>query len=176
MSIVPAGGPLAAASFLAVEPTLFVSTLVLFLLFAWVLAKFGWGPLLKIIEQREKTVREGVEGAQKAREEAEALLEQHRELLRAAGREREDLVKRALAEADQIKADLVARGKAESDTLVQRAREAIEMEKTKVAGELRAELGELVVEATARILKSSLTPEAQKKLVDDFIAALPDAH
>ena len=170
------GVPLAAGGLTDVEPVLFWSTLVLFALFAAVLGKFGWGPLLQVIEEREKSVRESVEGALKAKTEAEALLAKHHELLREATREREEIVKRALAEAEQMKADITARAKAESDQILQRAKEQIEREKSKAILELRAEVGELAVEAAARIVKSSLTPDVQKKLVDDFLTALPQAR
>jgi F-type H+-transporting ATPase subunit b len=171
-----AGVLIAAGSLTDVEPVLFWSTLVLFVLFATVLGKFGWGPLLQIIEEREKTVKDAVEGAQKAKTDAEALLAQHKELLREATREREDIVKRAIAEAEQIKADLSARAKAESDQMIQRAKEQIDREKSRAILELRAEVGALAVEAASRIVQSSLTPAAQKKLVDDFITALPQAR
>jgi F-type H+-transporting ATPase subunit b len=85
-------------------------------------------------------------------------------------------MKRAVSEAEQLKADLTARAKAEGDQLLQRAKEQIEREKTRALMELRAEVGELAVEAASRIVKSSLTPDAQKKLVDDFITALPQAR
>jgi F-type H+-transporting ATPase subunit b len=176
MLAVASGSLLAAGSFVDVNTSLFFSTLVLFILFAAVLAKFGWGPLLKVIEEREKSVRSAVEGAQQARTEAESLLNQHRELMREATREREEIVKRAIAEAEQLKADLSAKAKSESDQIVQRAKEQIERETSRALLELRAQVGELAVEAASRIVQSSLTPDAQKKLVDEFITALPQAR
>jgi F-type H+-transporting ATPase subunit b len=170
------GTLLAAGSFVDVNTALFWSTLVLFALFAVVLGKFGWGPLLKVIEEREHHVREAVEGAQKAKVESEALLGQHREMLREATREREEIVKRARTEAEQLKADLTARAKAEGDQLVQRAKEQIEREKTRVMLELRAQIGTLAIEAAGKLVQSSLSPDAQKKLVDEFITALPNAR
>src|SRR6058998_2024660 len=74
-------------------------TIVLFALFAAVLTRFGWGPLLRAIEEREKGIRDAVEGAQKAHGEAQALLAQHKEALQQARREREDIIKQAVAEA-----------------------------------------------------------------------------
>jgi F-type H+-transporting ATPase subunit b len=151
-------------------------TFVLFCIFAFVLSKLGWGPILKIVEEREKGIHEAVEGAQKAKVESEALLNQHRELLREATREREEIVKRALAESEQMRADASARAKAEGEQLIQRAKEQIEREKSRAILELRAEVGQLAIEAAAKIVQSSLNADAQKKLVDDFITALPRAR
>lgn len=176
MLAVTTGALLAEGSFVDVHTSLYYSTLVLFVIFAVVLGKFGWGPLLKMVEERERTVQDAVDGAHKAKTESEALLNQHRELLREATREREEIIKRAMAEAEQIKTDLTARAKSEGDQLVQRAKEQIEREKARAILELRAEVGELAIEAASRIVQSSLTADAQKKLVNDFIAALPSAR
>ena len=85
--------PLAAAEggaggLLSVDTTLLVSTAILFALFAWVLGKFAWGPLLRIVDDREQNIRTSVETAERAAAEAKETLEQHQEMLRGAGRER----------------------------------------------------------------------------------------
>jgi F-type H+-transporting ATPase subunit b len=152
---------------------LFLWTLVLFSLFAGVLARFGWKPLLKMIEDREKSVRDAVEGAQKANAEAEALLAQHQDLLRSAGRECEEILKKATQEADAIRAELVANAKDEAEGLIGRAREEIARETRHALVEARTQIADLAVEAASKIVVSSMTPEAQKKLVQDFVDNLP---
>ena len=148
-------------------------TVVLFILFAVLMTKLGWRPLLNAIEEREKGNRGAVDGAQKAHAEAQALLAQHKEMLRDAGREREEIIKRALKEAEQLKADLTARARAESDQMVQRAREQIEREKGQAILELRTQVADLAMQAASKIVASSMTPEAQRKLVDEFIKTMP---
>lgn len=157
------------------DTTLFWATLVMFALFAFVLGKFAWGPLLGIIEEREKSVRTAVDEAHQANAEAQKLLEQHREMVREAGRERAELIEKAAAEAEQVKTDLVAKARDEGEKLVQRARDQIEREKSAAIQELRGQVADLAVEAASRIVTSSLTPESQRKLVDDFIRDLPKA-
>ncbi len=158
-----------------IDTALFVSTLVLFTIFAFVLTKFGWKPLLAMIEEREKSVRDAVDGAHQANTEAQALLDKHKEMLREAGRERDEMIKRALKEAEQLKADLQAKARAEADQMIQRAKDQIDREKTQAIQELRAQVADLAVAAASKIVTSSLTPEAQKKLVSDFITTLPKA-
>jgi F-type H+-transporting ATPase subunit b len=156
-----------------IDRTLFVATLVMFAIFAFILAKFAWGPLLSAIEGREKSVRDEIEGAQKANAEAQALLAQHKEMMREAGREREELVGRAKQDAEAFKNDLMTRARTEADQIVKRAKEQIEREKGQAIQELRAQVADIAVEAAGKIVRSSLTPEAQKKLVSDYINSLP---
>ena len=172
--------PLASAgggggSFLSVDTTLLWSTLVLFALFAWVLGKFAWGPLLKIVGEREKGIRDSVESAEKAAAEAKALLAKHQEMLRDAGREREEILARALKEAETARTDLVEKARSDAEHIVQKAREQMQNEKNQAIAELREQVADIAVEAAGKIVKSSLTPEAQKKLVDEYITSLPRA-
>jgi F-type H+-transporting ATPase subunit b len=164
---------LAAGGLTDIDFGLTLWTIVLFVLFTVLMTKLGWGPLLKAIEEREKGIRGAVDGAQKAHTEAQALLAQHKEMLREAGRERDDIIKAAMKDAEQLKADLATRAKAESDQMVQRARDQIEREKNQAILELRGQVADLAVQAASKIVQSSLTPDAQRKLVDDFLKTMP---
>jgi F-type H+-transporting ATPase subunit b len=161
---------------LSVDATLLWGTLVVFALFAWILGRFAWGPLLKIVDDREKTIREQVDAAQLAAAEAKDLLAQHQEMLKGAGREREEILQKATKEADALRADLVGKARAEAEQAVARAKEQIGREKEQAIAELRAQVADIAVEAASRIVKSSLTEEAQRKLVDDYIRDLPRAQ
>ncbi len=174
VSLVPAA--LAAGGFTDLEFGLTLWTVVLFAIFAFVLTKLGWKPLLAMIAEREKSIHDAVGSAQKANEEAQRLLAQHQELIREAGRQREEIMKRALADAETVKTDLIAQARAESERMVQKAKEQIEREKKLAIQELRSSVADLAVEAAAKIVQSSLTPEAQKKLVHEFIDSLPQAR
>ena len=147
-------------------------TLVLFVLFAGVLWKFAWGPLLATIDAREKSVKDEVEGAHRANAEAALLLERHKELLRDAGRERDELMKRSRAEADQVRNELQAKARVEADQVLERAREQIQRERDAAIIVLRGQVADVAIEAAAKIVESSLTKDAQKKIVDEFVASL----
>jgi F-type H+-transporting ATPase subunit b len=153
-----------------------LASIVLFGLFAYVLSKFGWRPLLDMIEERERNIRTAVEGAHKANTEAQALLIQHKETLREAGQQREDIIKKAFADAEQTRANLVAQAKADAEKQLQKAREQIQREKQLAIQEIRGEIADLAMGAAAKIVESSLTKDVQRKLVDEFIEGLPGKH
>src|SRR3954464_1651875 len=167
---------LAAGGFTDLEFGLTLWTVVLFALFAFVLTKLGWKPLLHMVEEREKGIRDSVASAEQARDEAQRLLTQHQELIREAGRQREDIMKRALADAETVRADIMATAKSEADRMIQKAKDQIDREKKLAIQELRNSVADLAVEAAARIIQSSLTPDAQRKLVHEFIDTLPESR
>lgn len=153
--------------------TLSLFTIILFSLFVLVLSKFAWGPLLSAIDAREKSIRETIEGAHKAHADALAVLAQHKELLRELGAQREEIIKRAAKEADEFKVDLVANARSEVDDMLRRHKEQITREMSVAQAKLREEVVDLAVLGAAKIVASSMTPEAQKKLVSEFVNSLP---
>jgi len=181
VSVVAARLALAAAEgggggILSVDATLVWGTLVVFALFAWILGRFAWGPLLKIVDEREKTIREQVDQAEQAAAEAKSLLARHQEMLKGAGREREEILGKALKEAESLRTELVGKARAEAEQAVARARDQMQREKEQALADLRSQVADIAVEAASRIVKSSLTDEAQRKLVDDYIRDLPRAQ
>jgi F-type H+-transporting ATPase subunit b len=162
-------------SITSVDTTLFWATLVAFAVFAFILAKFAWGPLLKIVDEREKTIRDQVESAERAAAEAKTTLEKHHELLRGAGRERDEILARAGRDSEALRAELQQKARADAEQIVARAREQMQREKEQAIVELRTQVADIAVEAASRIVKSSLSEEAQRKLVDDYIKELPRA-
>jgi F-type H+-transporting ATPase subunit b len=164
---------LAGGALTDVDLVLSVATVIVFVLFAFVLTRFGWKPLLAMIEEREHNIRTAVEGAHQANSEAQALLVQHKEMLREAGQQREDIIKQALADAEQTRSSLTAQAKAEAEKQLAKAREQIQREKQLAIQQIRGEIADLAIGAAAKIVESSLSPEAQRKLVDEFIEGLP---
>ena len=158
---------------MSVDTTLMLASVITFLIFATILAKFAWGPLLKIVDEREKTIRDQVESAEKAAADAKSMLAQHQELLRGASRERDEIFARATKDSEALRAELQVKARADADQVVARAREQMLREKDQAIAELRAQVADIAVEAASRIVKSSLSEEAQRKLVDDYIKELP---
>jgi F-type H+-transporting ATPase subunit b len=158
---------------MSVDTTLMLASVITFLIFATILAKFAWGPLLKIVDEREKTIRDQVDSAEKAAADAKSMLAQHQELLRGAGRERDEIFARATRDAEALRAELQLKARADADQVVARAREQMLREKDQAIAELRAQVADIAVLAASRIVKSSLSEDAQRKLVDDFIQELP---
>ena len=156
-----------------IDWTLSFFTIVLFVLFVLVLSKFAWGPLLAAIDAREKSIRDAIEGSQKASAEAAALLAQHKDLVRQIGAEREEIIKKAAKEAEEFRVDLMTKARSDGEDIVRRAKEQIAREASVAMAKLREEVADLAVLGAAKIVASSMTPEAQKKLVSEFVDTLP---
>ena len=103
---------------LNIEPGLIIWTVITFIVLLIVLRKVAWGPILSALEQREHTIRNSLEEAQRARQDAEQLLAQHQRMLADANREVGRLLEQGREEAERLRISLTEQARAEA----QRAR------------------------------------------------------
>lgn len=166
--------PVLAAGIMDLKPGLTIWTAITFLLLLVVLSKFAWGPIVKMLDERERTIREAIEQAKKERAEAEKMLKDQTAALSAAQREAAALAQQSKQEVEVLRADLTARARKEADELVASARKQIQDEKAKALVELRGQVADLAIEAARRLIKSSLDEKTQRQLVEEYIRTLPD--
>src|SRR5512137_521636 len=129
--------PVLAAGIMDLNPGLTLWTAITFLLLIVVLGKYAFGPIVKMLDEREKTIRGAIDQAKHEREEAEKLLAQQKESLQRAQRDAAEMAKRNQQEMEAYRTQLTAQAKKESDELVAGARKQIEEEKAKAISELR---------------------------------------
>jgi F-type H+-transporting ATPase subunit b len=168
-----AASPVLAAGIMDLNPGLTLWTAITFILLIFVLGKYAFGPIVKMLDERERTIRGSIDEAKRERAEAEKLLAQQKEALQKAQREAAEIAKRNAQEMEVYRAQLTSLAKKESENLVASARKQIGEEKTKAIAELRAEVADLAIAAAARIVKSSLDEKTQRQLVEDYIRDLP---
>ena len=155
-----------------VVPGLMIWTLVCFAIAFFVLRKYAFGPIQRTIDERRERIRQAVDEADNARNEARELLEQNRAILAQARSEAADI----LAEARKVGDAQIDRAKQEAESERQRrledTRKQIEAETTRAIGQIRSEVADLTLEATARVVGKVLDTADQKRLVDEAVEGL----
>jgi len=164
---------LAAGGIADINPGLTLWAAITFLLLLVVLGKFAWGPIVKMLDEREKTIHDAIESAKKERAEAERMLAEQKASLASAQREAAELAARNQKEVEALRQELTAKARKEADELVASARRQIGEEKTKAAAELRGMVADLAIEAAGKLVKASLDEKAQRALVEDYLKQLP---
>jgi F-type H+-transporting ATPase subunit b len=148
-------------------------TFVTFALLIVVLGKFAWGPILQMIETREKTIAEAIEAAKRERAAAEAASAEMRAALERAREESAELVRKNQQEVAAAKAELIAAAKKQSDELLAAARKTISEEKRQALAELRAQAVDIAIEAAGRLVQMNMDDGKQKQLVEEYLSQLP---
>jgi F-type H+-transporting ATPase subunit b len=164
---------LAAGALTDINPGLTLWTAITFVFLLLVLGKFAWGPIVRMLAERERTIRDAIEAAKKERVEAERLLGEQKQSLARAQREAAELAKRNQVEVEALRQELTTRARKEADELVASARRQIVEETTKAKAELRAQVADLAIEAAGRLVKANLDEKSQRQLVEEYISQLP---
>jgi len=164
---------LAAGGLTDINPGLTLWTGITFLVLLVVLGKFAWGPIVKMLAERERTIRDAIDSAKKERAEAERMLAEQKESLVRAQREAAEIAKRNAQEVEKLRQELTDRARKEADELIATARRQVVEEIAKAKGELKAQVVDLAIDAAARLVKANLDEKAQRALVEEYIAQLP---
>ena len=150
-------------------------TIITFIVVLLVLKRTVWKPLLGALDERETRIREALEGADRARQEAQASLEEHQKLLAGAEAEARQVIAEARDAAEKVRQGIVEEARAGAQQTVEQARRTIEGEKTAAINELRREVADLAVQAAGAIIDANMDDDRNRQLVDDLISRVPQA-
>jgi F-type H+-transporting ATPase subunit b len=144
-----------------------------FLTVLFLLSKFAWKPILKMIKDREESIEGALQSAEKAKQEMVRLQSNNENLLREAQLEREAMLKAARDAKDAMINDAKATAKAEADRMISLAREAINNEKQAAVTELKNQVAQLSLQVAEKLIREQLSSdEKQKELANKLVAEL----
>jgi F-type H+-transporting ATPase subunit b len=162
----------ASSGLIKVVPGLMIWTLIAFAVTFFVLRKYAFGPIQKIIDERRQRIDDAIAEADNARVEARELLEQHRALIGQAKSESAEI----LADARKVAEAQMARVREEAEVERQRrledTRKQIDAETARAIDQIRGEVADLTIEATERVVGKVLDAEDQRRLIDEAIEGL----
>jgi F-type H+-transporting ATPase subunit b len=152
------------------EPGLIIWMSVTFLTVLFLMAKFAWKPILKMIKDREHSIEEALASAEKAKAEMAALTSQNEQILAEGRMERDRLMKEAREIKESIIAEAKSKAQAEAEKIMSLARETIKNEKMAAITELKNQVAQLSIDIAENILKQELAGEdKQKALINTLL-------
>ncbi|MBX6395977.1 MAG: F0F1 ATP synthase subunit B [Alicyclobacillaceae bacterium] len=148
--------------------------LISFLILFWFLAKYAWGPLTKMLNDRREYIENQIAAAERGREEAERVLEEHRKLVEKARQDAHEWMENARRTSERQAAEILAAAEAEARRIKEEALAEIQSEKEKALAELRGQVGELSVLLASRILAREVDAAHHRELVERALAEMGD--
>jgi F-type H+-transporting ATPase subunit b len=163
---------LGANPLIQVVPGLMVWTLVAFVICLLVLKKYAFGPVQKGIDARRDYIRASIDEADRAREEARSLLEEHRALIGQAKSQAEEILgearKLASAQSERMRGEL----EEDRQRRIEETQRQIEQARVQAIGDIRRQVGELSLLAAEKITRMTLTGSDQQRLIDEALAEI----
>ncbi len=146
-----------------------IGQLLIFGVLFYVLQRFAFKPVLTLLDERKRLIEESVANAERIRQELEAAEKNRAEMMLKAATEGGRLIEEAKKNADVIGAKKIQEAVQEAENLIRKAEEAAALDRERMMGELKQELGRLVVATTSHVVGKVLTPEDQERLQKETI-------
>lgn len=141
----------------------------------FVLAKWGFPLITRMVDERSDRISSSIEKARQAEESLSQLAEKQQELIDATRKQQAELLREASEARDKIIASAKEQASAEAAGLIAEARTKIEAEKEDALRQIRGEVARLSVEVAGKVLLEDLSgDEAQMRLVDRIIDTIGD--
>ncbi len=157
---------------LGINGKLFLAQLINFALVVFVVWRFVFRPLGSVMDKRAKKINEGLTNADRAKKELAEAEEQKKTLLAAARKEARGIVEEARGKAEEEKQNVVAATKVELERQLEDARGRLKRDKELLVKAIRHEVADLVSLATEKITGKTVSPDAQKKLIEEALDAI----
>lgn len=167
ISVLAAGG--GGGGLLSVNQGLAFWTTLTFLLLLFLLRKFAWKPILTALKQRELAIKESLEQAEKAKDEAKKILLQNEANLAKAEEESKKIIEQSRLYAENLKQQILNESKVQAKKLLDDATSEIERKKIAALDDLKMQIAQIAVDAASKIIKENLDSEKNKNLVQDYI-------
>lgn len=161
---------------LGMEPAALVIAIGTFLLLWWILAKWLFGPIRNIQQQRADEIADNLSAADTERKQMQGQRQKLEERLGRIEAEERDRIQEATARAHQARDGILAEARQRAEAIVGESREEIQRQREHALADLRDEVADLSIEAATRALRGRLSDDVHRALVSDFIQELERAE
>ncbi len=152
---------------------LIIWQIIVFVLLFLLLTKLAWKPIINSLKDRERSIQDALDTAEKARLEMSQLKADNEKLLKEAREERDRILREARQVSIKMREDAQHEAKKTSDKIVEDARRAINIEKQAAMKEVKVQVAMFSLEIAEKLMKKNLSGDkAQKDLVETYVKDL----
>jgi len=145
-----------------------LANLINFLIIVWLLKKFAFKPIRKILDERENKIKKGIEDTEKSAQELQLTKQTSEKTLLNARNEANEIIARANKESEKIIAEGAVVAEQKTKEIINLAKQAVEQEKQKMMAEIKGEVVELVIDVSEKIIKQK-TIGNEKELIEKLL-------
>ncbi len=143
---------------------------IVFLLLFFLLAKLAWKPILNSLNDREMSIQEALDTAEKARQEISRLKSDNEQLLQQAREERDLMLRDAREAVSKMKEEGEAIAKKSADKIIDDARAAIGIEKNAALRDIKEQVASFSIDIAEKLLRDKLADDkSQRDLVTRYL-------
>ncbi len=129
----------------------------------------GYRPIRKMLDERSKRIKEGIDQAELAKEAATRAEEEVQRRLDEARKDGQLILAQAAEMGERLKAEAREEARREAEALIVRARAEIGMERDEAIDRLRQEFADLAILAAEKVIKETLDKERHRRLIEEVL-------
>lgn len=148
--------------------------LLAFLMLIWLLNRFVFKPVVRLLDARADRIRESMEAATRIEQDLAETRRRNQEVLDEARREAQSIIARSREAGDEMLARAREEASGQRERELERARQQIRAETQQAKDELRREVADLVILAAGRIVRKELDPSTHLQLINQTLAEASD--
>ena len=146
---------------------------IVFVLLLILLAKLAWKPIINSLKERERSIQDALDTAEKARHEMSQLRADNEKLLQEAREERDRILREAREISVKMKEEAQADARRMGDKIIEDARAAINIEKAAALKDVKVQVAMFSLDIAEKLMKKNLSNDkSQKELVDAYLKDL----
>ena len=129
----------------------------------------AYKPIMRILDERSRKVKESMEQTELIKEQASQAEEEVKKSLDTAAEEGKEIVARGMRTGEEIRRRAQEEARQEAESLIARARVEIQRERDEAIDELRKEFADLAIMAAGKVIDRSLDKKAHRQLIDKVL-------
>ncbi len=145
---------------------------ITFIFFVMFVMKFVWPPLVAALEERKKTIADGLAAAEKGKLDGELAKQKVLDTLKDAKAQAQDIINLAEKRASEIVEESKETARAEGERIIAAANAELEQEVNRAREQLRGQVVSLAVSGASKVLKHEIDEKANDDLLKDLVAQL----
>jgi F-type H+-transporting ATPase subunit b len=153
-----------------------LSQTIAFCIVAYMLKRFAFDPIFKVLDERREKIKESLENADKIKAELAAAESNRRDVLQKANDKATALIAEAQKAAGVQGERKLQEAAHQAEDIVKKAREAAVLERERMLADLKREVGRLVIDTTSKVTGKVLTPADQERLNSETSRQLANAN
>ncbi len=152
---------------------LLVAFLVNFLLLFGLLGYLLYKPILKTLDERAAKIKEGLESAERMKEQAIKAEQEVKAQIEAGRKEGQAILAQAVQASERLKAEAREEARKEAEAVINRARAEIQHERDETFDQLRKEFVDIAIMAAEKVIKETLDKEKHRRVIEDVLEKSP---
>ena len=154
---------------LGINGPVLLAQLVNFIILFGLLYLVAYKPIMRMLDERSRRVKESMEQTELIKQQAERAEEEVKKQIEAAGKEGMEIIAQAMHTGEEMRQKAQQEAKQDAESIIVRARAEIERERDGAIDELRKEFADLTIMAAEKVIEKSLDKQTHRQLIDKVL-------